>query len=76
MIVADVEFELHPPALFIIMLYVPGNIPDLLLLVWKLTPLSKLYVSPTFCTVTVIVPVARTHDGWVKVTAGSEGVIG
>jgi hypothetical protein len=42
LIVVEVALELHPSVLFIITLYVPAAIPDLLLPVWKLAPLSKL----------------------------------
>jgi hypothetical protein len=40
--VVEIAVELHPPVLLIITLYDPVTNPDLILLAWKLTPLSKL----------------------------------
>ena len=55
--------ELHPPVLLIITPYVPGISPVMLVPGWKLAPLSKLYVSPAVCTVTVIIPAGVVHVG-------------
>ena len=38
-------------------------------------PLLKLYVTPLDGLVTVIVPVATAHVGWVAETVGTEGVL-
>lgn len=74
--ITSVALELHPSALLITTLYGPGTSPGLLLPVWKVRPLSKLYVSPGFCTVTVIVPVGTKQVGCTRLTTGTVGVEG
>jgi hypothetical protein len=47
--------------------------PLLILLVWYVVPLSKLYVTPVDGVLTVIVPVVTLHVGWVTVVVGALG---
>lgn len=72
-IVTVVGMELQPSVFLMITLYVPGVSPGRLFPGRKVTPLSKLYVSPAICTVTVIVPVAVEQVGCVIVTTGADG---
>ena len=45
------------------------------MLVWKVVPLSKLYVTPLDGLVTVIVPVVTLHVGCVTETVGAVGTV-
>ena len=47
--------------------------PLLILLAWKVVPLSKLYVTPLVGVLTVIVPVVTLHVGCVTVVVGALG---